>query len=259
MAKTKIEWTDESWNPVTGCDAVSPGCDNCYAKKQANRLHAMGQTNYKNNFKVTCHSHMLNKPNGWKKPRRIFVNSMSDLFHHDVPDEFLLAIMLQIMKNPQHIFQILTKRPERALRYLGDSQVNYTGSLITKADIENNRFIPPNLWLGVSAENQKYADKRIPQLLQISAAIRFVSFEPLLGEIDLSEKSELYYYCKECNWVGDIGLSIEKDDSDFCPICIKKKITIVLQLQLEPSCIFCKNLPSISFVHRTQCTCLLLP
>lgn len=168
---SKISWTDKVWNPVTGCDAVSLGCDNCYAKKQANWLHGMGQANYKNNFKVTCHPHMLDKPSTWKKPCRVFVNSMSDLFHHDVPIEFVRDIFDRMYECERHIFQILTKRPKRMKHIL-----SHIGSIYN-----SNNYLP-NVWGGVSLENQDQ-EHRIIDLLNTPLAKRFVSCEPLLGKI----------------------------------------------------------------------------
>ena len=163
---SRIEWTDETWNPVTGCSKVSAGCKSCYAEKMAKRLQAMGQIKYKDGFKVTLHPNELDRPLHWKKPKKIFICSMSDLFHEDVPDGFIDKIPHTIRRCPQHIFQILTKRPERMYKRL-----------------KHIRFIMSNLWLGVTAENQAMADKRIPLLLQTPATVRFVSAEPLLSHI----------------------------------------------------------------------------
>lgn len=194
---SKIEWTDKVWNPVTGCDAVSPGCDNCYAKVMAEtRLHKMPSSahKYRNKFKVTCHQNELDKPSKWTKPCRVFINSMSDLFHHNVPIEFIVSVYRSMIRNNQHTYQVLTKRPERALKYY-----QMLGSTFHDEDFKH-------LWLGVSAENQKYADKRIPQLLQIPAAKRFVSCEPLLGEIRLLDhlmSGESPSKCGNCGgWHG---------------------------------------------------------
>lgn len=176
---TGISWTDEVWNPVTGCDPVSPGCDNCYAAVMANRLSKIEKTAYKyrNKFEVTTHDNVLSKPIDWEKSRKIFVNSMSDLFHHEVSDWFIDKVFTVMGMANQHTYQILTKRPERAASYFRNSKLI--------SNIINALLIIPNLWLGVTAENQKLADKRIPQLLQIPAAIRFVSYEPLLSRIDI--------------------------------------------------------------------------
>ncbi|MBN1304910.1 MAG: phage Gp37/Gp68 family protein [Anaerolineales bacterium] len=164
MADSKIEWTDSTWNPITGCTKISPGCKNCYAERMAKRLKAMGQPNYENGFNLTLHPHMLKRPLEWKKPSLIFVNSMSDLFHQDVPLEFILEVF-DIMKEAHwHQFQVLTKRAER-LSALAPS-LNW----------------PDNVWMGVSVENQDYT-YRIDHLRNTNAKIKFLSIEPLIGPI----------------------------------------------------------------------------
>jgi len=170
MATSKIEWTESSWNPVTGCTKVSDGCKNCYAERMAKRLKAMGQPNYQNGFKVTCHPHTLSLPLKWKKPRTIFVNSMSDLFHEEIPLAFLDEIFFTMNEARWHTFQILTKRAEYMARIA--SRFNWT----------------PNIWMGVTVESAKYID-RIDLLRSVPAAVRFLSLEPLLGPIrDLNLK-----------------------------------------------------------------------
>lgn len=167
MSKTKIEWTDESWNPVTGCSPVSPGCDNCYARRMAQRLQAMGIPKYKNGFKVTLRPGELEKPSHWKKPRRVFVCSMSDLFHPDVPYWFIDSVYECILYFNKHQFQILTKRSDR-LR-----------------DYHNYRFfrnMPPHIWAGATVENVDYKF-RIDDIRNTDAKTKFISFEPLLGDI----------------------------------------------------------------------------
>ena len=167
---TEIEWTDETWNPVTGCTKISPGCAHCYAEAVAKRLwrgRSFGD--------VRMHMDRLDRPRRWRRPRRIFVNSMSDLFHRDVPFWFVSAVLSVMEATPRHIYQVLTKRPKRMLEFFGV--------------LGGHRFQPPppsNLWLGVSVENQETADWRIPMLLDTPAALRFVSAEPLLGPIDIS-------------------------------------------------------------------------
>lgn len=162
--KTSIEWTEHSWNPITGCDKISEGCKNCYAEKMANRLYAMGQVKYKNKFQVTLHEDSLNEPLKWKKPSKIFVCSMSDIFHKDVPFEFIDKIF-DIMKNADwHIFQVLTKRSDRLLEY------------------SKRTLWPKNVWAGVTVEHKDYVS-RIEDLKQVNAPVRFISFEPLLSEI----------------------------------------------------------------------------
>jgi protein gp37 len=159
-----IEWTDATWNPVTGCTKISPGCKNCYAHRMARRLHAMGQVRYRNNFDVTLHPDLLQQPLRWSQPRKIFVNSMSDLFHPDVPLEFIQAVFDVMGQAYWHTFQILTKRSERLAELA--------------ADISWHK----NVWIGVSVENQQYVH-RIEHLRRVRAAVRFLSVEPLLGPI----------------------------------------------------------------------------
>ena len=189
---TNISWTDETWNPVVGCSKVSEGCLNCYAERMAKRLAAMGmESPHKNpeymsvvdengwTGKIELCEHRLDQPLHWRKPRRIFVCSMSDLFHNYVPFEFIHRVLTVFALCPRHIGQILTKRPERMLEYFvknkGWLQLSSSGKPL------------PNLHLGVTCENQKRADERIPILLQIPAAKRFVSLEPLLEPIWLGD------------------------------------------------------------------------
>jgi len=164
-SKSSIEWTESTWNPLTGCTKVSPGCKNCYAERMAKRLHAMGQPNYKNGFRLTLHPHVLPLPLQWKKPQMIFVNSMSDLFHEDVPSQFIHAVFDVMRQASWHVFQILTKRSGRLLR--------------------EDPFIqwPPNVWMGVSVETNQFTS-RIDDLRGTGAPTKFISFEPLLGRID---------------------------------------------------------------------------
>lgn len=171
MGKSNIEWTDMTWNPVTGCTKVSPGCQNCYAERMAMR--------FTKHFNVTCHPDRLDQPLHWKKPRRIFVCSMGDLFHEDVSYTFMNDVIARISACKQHQFLILTKRPDRMLEWMTE-----------KIAVLYEKWPPPNLWLGVTAENQEQADKRIPILLQIPAAKRFVSMEPMLGPVDLFDMSD---------------------------------------------------------------------
>jgi len=164
MASTKIEWTESSWNPVTGCTKISEGCRNCYAERMARRLKAMGQPNYQNGFEVTCHPHTLTLPLKWKKPRTIFVNSMSDLFHEEIPLAFLDEIFFTMNEAQWHTFQVLTKRAEYMARIA--DRFNWT----------------PNIWMGVTVESAKHAD-RMDFLREVPAPVRFLSLEPLLGPI----------------------------------------------------------------------------
>lgn len=167
---SKIEWTEATWNPVTGCTKISPGCKNCYAERMAKRLQAMGQPNYVNGFSLTTHEHMLDKPLRWKKPKMIFVNSMSDLFHKDIPSVFVKQVFDVMRRASWHTFQVLTKRPEQIQIY--DCLPKDWG----------NGY--PNVWLGVSVENADYL-WRMDVLREIPAILRFVSAEPLLGPLAL--------------------------------------------------------------------------
>ena len=195
MADTAIEWATKVWNPTTGCDRVSPGCDHCYALTMAKRLKGMGSAKYQRDgdpktsgpgFGVSYHSSALGDPLRWTKPQRVFVNSMSDLFHDEVPEVFIQRIWEVMSKCPQHTFMILTKRHAR-MRSLLNRRGFY-------GDIETwvGRDIPrplPNVWLGVSAEDDRWAKIRGDALREIPAAVRFFSFEPLLGpmrDVDLS-------------------------------------------------------------------------
>jgi len=175
MTKSLIEWTDETWNPITGCTKVSTGCKHCYAERLWQRLSAKNMPYEGRPFTdVQCHPERLSQPLHWKKPRRVFVNSMSDLFHESVRDDFIISVLMVIETAKQHTFQVLTKRPERMRDFFcGESGAGLN--------------VPPikNLWLGVSVENQETADERIPLLLQTPAAVRFVSAEPLLSPINM--------------------------------------------------------------------------
>jgi protein gp37 len=166
-----IEWTQATWNPVTGCTKVSPGCKFCYAERMAERLHAMGQPNYANGFELTLQPHMLELPLRWKKPQTVFVNSMSDLFHEDVPLPYIRRVFDVMKRAHWHRFQVLTKRSQRL------------GAL--SAELE----WAPNIWMGVSVENDKYRS-RVDDLRASGARLKFLSLEPLLGplhELDLTD------------------------------------------------------------------------
>lgn len=175
MSLSTIEWTEATWNPVTGCSKVSAGCRHCYAERMAARLQAMGQKNYRNGFLVTCHPQMLELPKRWKKPRLIFVNSMGDLFHEQVPLAFVQQCFAVMRETPQHTYQLLTKRSRRLAEVAGDL------------------VWPANLWMGVTVESQAEV-KRIIDLRRVSAAVRFLSIEPLLGPIKKLDLSGI-------NWV----------------------------------------------------------
>ena len=165
MANSKIEWTESTWNPVTGCTKISVGCANCYAARMAKRLKAMGQANYANGFEVTLHPHVLEHPLKWKKPQTIFVNSMSDLFHDDVPLEFIKRIVDVMARASWHTFQALTKRAARM------------------AELAPLLDWPGNVWMGVTVEDADCVD-RIDHLREVPAAMRFLSMEPLLSAVE---------------------------------------------------------------------------
>ena len=184
--KTHIEWTDATWNPVTGCTKVSAGCKHCYAERDWARLAANQMTRYygREFTDVRCHPDVLDLPQRWTKPRRIFVNSMSDLFHEAVPDEFIADVFRAMAWAHQHSFQVLTKRPERMLRLLTD--IEWEDSVTDNAhECRDWPWPLPNVWLGVSVEDQDTADERIPLLLQTPAAVRWISAEPLLEDITI--------------------------------------------------------------------------
>lgn len=187
MNKTAIEWAEYTWNPITGCTPVSEGCANCYAKRMAKRLAGRGGYPADEPFRVTLHPERLEEPLRLKKPRQIFVVSMGDLFHDDVPDEFICRVFAVIALTPvKHRFLILTKRPHRMREFiLGLPQRDETFRLWVRAGGE---WPLSNLWLGVTVENQARADERIPILLQIPAAVRFVSVEPMLGPVSLESQ-----------------------------------------------------------------------
>lgn len=221
---TKIEWTEKTWNPTTGCDRVSPGCDHCYAMTLAPRLKAMGSAKYQRDgdpktsapgFGITEHPDVLGEPPRWRKAARVFVNSMSDLFHDGVSDEFIARVFAVMAATPQHTYQILTKRHGRMRSFLRDicrcgsghaPSIHLRSAMDWASTPRSPTYVPglepslyhritwplPNVWLGVSAENQKWANIRIPALLETPAAVRFVSAEPLLGSLNLaSEWSDL--------------------------------------------------------------------
>jgi protein gp37 len=172
---SKIEWTETTWNPITGCTKISTGCKNCYAERMALRLQAMGNPSYINGFKPTIHEHILDKPLDWKKPQMIFVNSMSDLFHEEVPLDFILKIFAVMREASWHTFQVLTKRSKRLM------------------ELENWINWPSNVWMGVSVESEAYK-YRISHLRKTHAVVKFLSIEPLLGPLG---KLDLY----DIDWV----------------------------------------------------------
>jgi len=219
MSDTKIEWTEKSWNPVTGCSKVSDGCLHCYAETMAKRLRAMGVAKYADGFAVRCHPECLSEPLHWRKPRRIFVNSMSDIFHPQVPQAFRTEVFdimcswrwpskaaqregdTEDLVDPGHTFQILTKRPENITPWLEWVDEFCPGDSAFQV-VFDNPFggpprIPKHIHLGVTVENQQAAAERIPRLLDTPAAVRFISVEPMLSPIDLRK----YYEDMKISWV----------------------------------------------------------
>lgn len=169
--QSRIEWTEQTWNPTVGCTKISPGCKNCYAETMARRLYAMGMRGYENGFRLTLMPERLSEPLERRKPTVCFVNSMSDLFHEKVPFDYIRQVFDVMSQAPQHTFQVLTKRAERMAEFCRDT------------------IVPPNVWLGVSVENRKHGVPRIGALREVEANVRFLSIEPLLehlGEIDLT-------------------------------------------------------------------------
>ncbi|MCF8357066.1 MAG: phage Gp37/Gp68 family protein [Melioribacteraceae bacterium] len=205
--KSSIEWTGSTWNPVTGCTKISPGCKNCYAERMAKRLKAMGQVNYRNEFKLTCHKLVLELPLKWKKPQTIFVNSMSDLFHKDVSKSFIHKVFNTMNNAPWHTFQVLTKRAGRL------------------AKISSKLLWGKNIWMGVSVENANYK-KRIDYLRKIKAKVKFVSFEPLIDDVGLVDLQKIDWViaggesgprsrCMKSEWVTSIRDQCTKQKVPF--------------------------------------------
>jgi protein gp37 len=206
-AQTTIEWTESTWNPVTGCTKVSAGCANCYAERISKRLRATGQKRYHNGFKLTFHPEALDEPYHWKKPRIIFVNSMSDLFHEKIPFEFIRDVFQAMNDNKHHTFQILTKRSER-LR-----------------EMAPKLYWSENIWMGVTIESNGYV-RRADDLRKVDAAVRFLSLEPLLGPLPDLELDGIDWVIvggesgpgarpmKE-KWVLDIKQKCEKENIPF--------------------------------------------
>ena len=207
MKTTKIEWTDKTWNPITGCTKYSAGCAHCYAETMSRRLHAMGVAKYQREFELTLHEDNLQEPLSWRKAHNIFVCSMSDLFHEKVPFEFIDKVMATIRQTPQHRYQRLTKRAERMAEYF------------------ETRAVPENVWVGVTVEAES-SKQRIDCLRQIPASVHFLSCEPLLeslGQIDLKgiewvivggESGPQARPMKE-EWVLDIMQQCERQGAAF--------------------------------------------
>jgi protein gp37 len=184
---TKIEWTDKTWSPITGCTKIAEGCKNCYGEKMHNRLRAMGSPKYQHDWsEVRCHPEELEKPLHWKKPRKVFVCSMSDLFHKDVPDDFIDSVFDTMLRADRHTFQVLTKRPQR--------MANYIRKLTALGTVP----LAKNIWLGVSCSTQEDVDRNLPILEKIPAAVRFVSLEPLLELVSLKKYNWLDWVIVGC-------------------------------------------------------------
>ncbi len=204
---SKIEWTEATWNPVSGCSKVSSGCLNCYAERMAYRLQRMGNPNYRNGFDVTLHPHLLEAPLSWKRSRLVFVNSMSDLFHEEVPVEFIQQVFDTMRRAHWHTFQVLTKRSKRLV------------------DLAPSLAWPSNVWMGVSVENKDVVE-RIDHLRKVGSAVRFLSLEPLLGPLpDLNLRGIHWVIVggesgpgarlMESSWVSDIKQQCENSHVPF--------------------------------------------
>lgn len=209
MAQSSIEWTELTWNPTTGCDKISQGCKNCYAERMSKRLNAMGVEKYRNTFEITEHPDSLSEPYKWRKRRIVFVNSMSDLFHENVSDEFILEVF-KVMKNTEHIYQILTKRAERLLEF--------------DQNVLKGKW-PHNVWMGVSIEDSQVLD-RIDFLMRTKARVKFLSCEPLIGALHNMNLKKIDWVIvggesgpkarkMEAEWVLDIMNQCEKADVRF--------------------------------------------
>ncbi len=207
MSKSKIEWTESTWNPVSGCTKISNGCENCYAERMAKRLQAMGTKGYEDGFKVTLHPESLEKPLKLKKPQMIFVNSMSDIFHKEIDDEYIMKIFEVMNKAHWHTFQVLTKRPER-LAEMAD-RLNWTD----------------NIWMGVTVEANDYVD-RVDYLRNLDIKVKFLSVEPLIDSVDKMDYTnidwvivggESGYGCREIKkeWILEVKEKCEKDNIPF--------------------------------------------
>jgi protein gp37 len=207
MSDTTIEWTEVTWNPTTGCDKISAGCKFCYAEVMSKRLMAMGQHKYRNNFDLTIHESELTRPYSWRKPRTVFVNSMSDLFHKDVPTEFIKQVWRVMNETPQHTYQVLTKRAERI------------------EELSNQLTWTPNIWMGVSIENELVMH-RLEHLRNTGALIKFISAEPLIGPLPNMNLKGIHWVIvggesgkgarlMEKKWVIDIKDQCRKFNTSF--------------------------------------------
>lgn len=211
MKATKIEWTETTWNPTTGCTKISSGCKNCYAERMSKRLQAMGVLKYKNGFKLCFHPETLAEPYTWKKPRTVFVNSMSDLFHEEMPFEMIQKVFKVMNDNPIHTFQVLTKRADILLKH--SKYLKWT----------------KNIWIGVTVENQENVT-RIDFLRKVNANVKFLSIEPLIGRID-------YLDLENIDWVivgGESGPGARPMDEDWV-------LKIKRQCQIQDTAFFFKQ------------------
>ncbi len=206
--RTKIEWTERTWNPSTGCTKVSPGCKHCYAEIMARRLKAMGVKGYENGFSLALHPNRLNEPLARRKPTMYFVNSMSDLFHEDIPDDFIGQVFNVMKKTSHHTFQVLTKRAERMTRFLA------------------LREVPDNVWIGVTVENREHGLPRVELLRKIKAPIRFLSIEPLLEDLGVLTLTDIQWVIvggesgprarpMKAEWVEDIKGQCDINNTTF--------------------------------------------
>ncbi|GEB13573.1 DUF5131 family protein [Pimelobacter simplex] len=237
--RSNIEWTDATWNPVTGCTKVSPGCDHCYAETLAERFRGTPGHYYEQGFDVVLRPTKLEQPLRWTRPRRIFVNSMSDLFHDEISDEFIVRVFAVMALAGQHTFQLLTKRHGRMRALLNERRLidtpngwlSFEDAVRNVAFNERNRLcsngvLPAstpnpddlpwplsNVWLGVSVENQQWADIRIPALLATPAAVRFLSMEPLLGPVELRTWLGCPCSCADPNYAADLDWVIVGGES----------------------------------------------
>jgi protein gp37 len=205
--KSHIEWTEATWNPVTGCTKISAGCKNCYAERLALRLQAMGNRRYENGFHITLHEDVVDLPRSWRAPRTIFVNSMSDLFHKDIPLDFIQRVFATMRDCPQHTFQILTKRSDRVLAVA--SQIEW----------------PRNVWMGVSVEDSRVLS-RVDDLRRVPAEIRFLSCEPLIGSLSGIDLTNIHWVIvggesgpfarpMKIEWVREVFRACRKADVPF--------------------------------------------
>lgn len=236
MAQSSIEWTEMTWNPTTGCNKLSAGCKFCYAEVMSKRLQAMGIDKYKDGFKIRIHPESLNIPYTWsKKPKTVFVNSMSDLFHKDVPIEFIQRVFKVMNDNPMHTFQVLTKRPELVAQYDAAGLLNWT----------------KNIWMGTSVENEKVI-QRVDYLRYTKAHVKFLSCEPLIGPLPSLDLTNI-------NWVivgGESGHGarpIKKEWVDEIRInCQKKKVPFFFKQWGKAAFNYDQDDPTIDKAHPSH-------